>query len=64
LEAATLDGLKHLESAGVDFLAIACNTVHMYYPRLAASVAVPLLNTVQRWMSARNEEIFGNQIEP
>lgn len=46
LEAATLDGLKHLESAGVDFLAIACNTVHIYYPRLAAAVSVPLLNIV------------------
>lgn len=47
LEAATLSGLKHLESAGVDFLAIACNTVHIYYPRLAASVSVPLLNIVE-----------------
>ncbi len=47
LEAATLDGLKRLESAGVDFLAIACNTVHLYYPRLAAAVSVPLLNIVE-----------------
>src|SRR5689334_8675314 len=47
LEAATLAGLKHLESAGVDFLAIACNTVHIYYPRLAAAVSVPLLNIVE-----------------
>jgi len=47
LEAATLEGLKHLESAGVDFLAIACNTVHIYYPRLAAAVSVPLLNIVE-----------------
>lgn len=47
LEAATLAGLKHLESAGVDFLAIACNTVHIYYPRLAAALSVPLLNIVE-----------------
>lgn len=47
LEAATLDGLKSLEAAGVDFLAIACNTVHIYYPRLAAAVSVPLLNIVE-----------------
>lgn len=46
LEAATLDGLKSLEAAGVDFLAIACNTVHIYYARLAAAVSVPLLNIV------------------
>lgn len=47
LEAATIDGLKTLESAGADFLAIACNTVHIYYPRLAASVSVPVLNIVE-----------------
>jgi aspartate racemase len=47
LEAATLDGLEYLEAAGVDFLAIACNTVHIYYPRLAAAVSVPLLNIVE-----------------
>jgi aspartate racemase len=52
LEAATLDGLKHLESAGADFLAIACNTVHIYYPRLAASVSVPLLNIVELAVAA------------
>jgi len=42
-----LDGLKHLEKAGAEFLAIACNTVHMYYPRLASAVSVPLLNIVE-----------------
>lgn len=47
LERATLDGLKTLEAAGADFLAIACNTVHIYYPRLAAAVRVPLLNIVE-----------------
>jgi aspartate racemase len=47
LEAATRDGLRTLESAGADFLAIACNTVHIYYPQLAAAVSVPLLNIVE-----------------
>lgn len=47
LEAATREGLQQLEAAGVDFLAIACNTVHIYYPRLAAAVSVPLLNLVE-----------------
>ena len=47
LEAATLEGLKQLEYAGADFLAIACNTVHIYYPRLASAVSVPLLNIVE-----------------
>lgn len=52
LEAATLDGLKNLESAGANFLAIACNTVHIYYPRLAAAVSVPLLNIVELTVQA------------
>jgi aspartate racemase len=46
LEAAIVDGLQHLERAGADFLAIACNTAHIYYPNLAAAVGVELLNIV------------------
>jgi len=46
LEAAIRDGLQHLERTGADFLAIACNTAHIYYPQLAKSVNVPLLNIV------------------
>lgn len=52
LEAATLDGLKNLESAGADFLAIACNTVHIYFSRLEAGVSVPLLNIVDLAINA------------
>lgn len=47
LERATIIGLHTLEAAGADFLAIACNTVHIYYPRLAAAVRMPLLNIVE-----------------
>lgn len=47
LEAAILNGLQHLERTGADFLAIACNTAHIYYPQLAAHVNVPLLNMVE-----------------
>lgn len=46
LEAATREGLLHLERAGASFLAIACNTVHIYYDRLATAVNVPLLDMV------------------
>jgi aspartate racemase len=47
LEAATLAGLKTLEAGGADFLAIACNTVHIYFDSLARQVEVPLLNLVE-----------------
>lgn len=46
LEAAIRQGLQHLERTGADFLAIACNTAHIYYHALAKSVTVPLLNIV------------------
>lgn len=47
LEFAIKDGLLHLEKAGCDFLAIACNTAHIYYENLAAAVGVKLLNIVE-----------------
>lgn len=52
LEAAIREGLQHLERTGADFLAIACNTAHIYYPQLAASVNVPLLNMVDLAVAA------------
>ncbi len=36
--------VKSLEGAGVDFVAIPCNTVHIFYDRLAGQMNVPLLN--------------------
>lgn len=46
LRAAIIEGLRHLERAGADFLGIACNTAHIYFPDLAASIGVPLLDMV------------------
>lgn len=43
---ATLAGLRDLQSTGVDFLAMACNTVHIYYRNLSADIGIPLLNMV------------------
>lgn len=45
MEAALRAGLRQLEQAGADFMAIACNTAHVYYRQLAAA-AVPLLDMV------------------
>jgi aspartate racemase len=46
LELAIVDGLRILEAAGADCLAIACNTAHIYYAKLAAAVQIKLLNIV------------------
>lgn len=47
LEAATLAGLRDLAATGVDFLAMACNTVHIYYRSLSAAVGIPVLNMIE-----------------
>jgi aspartate racemase len=52
MEAATLEGLLTLEQAGVDFIAMACNTVHAYHGRLAQRLGVPLLNIVDATLAA------------
>lgn len=47
MAAAVRDGLQKLAASGVDFLAIACNTAHIYFDELAAAVDVPLLDIVR-----------------
>jgi aspartate racemase len=47
LEAATVEGLLRLQEANVDVIAMACNTVHIYYDSLTSRLSVPLLNIVQ-----------------
>jgi aspartate racemase len=48
-------GIQRLESTGVDFIAMPCNTAHTYYAGLAASVRVPLLNMVTEACQALRE---------
>src|SRR5947209_5090461 len=39
-----LAGLRVLENAGADVIAIPCNTAHLWHGRLAASARVPVLH--------------------
>lgn len=41
------DGLKKLESCGVEFIAMPCNTAHRYFQSLRESIEIPLLNMVE-----------------
>jgi aspartate racemase len=50
-------GLRHLESTGVDFIAMPCNSVHKYYPEIAAQIEVPLLNMIDITVQARPESV-------
>ncbi len=39
-----LDGVKLLENAGADFIAIACVTAFYYYPEIIKHVKIPVIN--------------------
>lgn len=42
-----IDGLQKLESTGVDFIAMPCNSAHIYFKELKESINIPLLNIVE-----------------
>ena len=41
-----VDMARRLEGWGADFLSIACNTAHHYYPAVQAAVKIPVLNMI------------------
>ena len=52
LEAAIGAGLRKLEDAGVAFVAMPCNSAHIYFEPLAAGLRVPLLNMIDVALAA------------
>jgi aspartate racemase len=52
LRATIQAGLRKLASTGVAFVAMPCNTAHIYYDDLAAAIDVPLLNIVDEALRA------------
>lgn len=47
MEKAIINGAQRLERTGVDFIAMPCNTAHLYYEKIQDSLTVPLLNMVE-----------------
>lgn len=47
MEKAIIDGAQKLEGTGVAFLAMPCNTAHLYYQQIQQSLSIPLLNMVE-----------------
>ena len=39
-----ISGLRQLDSFGIDFIVMACNTIHLFYERLQNEVATPILD--------------------
>lgn len=50
-------GLRHLESTGVDFIAMPCNTAHLFYKEISALIDVPLLNMIDITLQMRPEGV-------
>ncbi|PED09513.1 aspartate/glutamate racemase family protein [Bacillus pseudomycoides] len=48
MEKAIINGAQKLENTGVDFIAMPCNTAHLYFNQLQDSVSVPILNMVDK----------------
>jgi len=46
------DGLRKLESTGADFIALPCNTAHIYFDELAQCIHAPLLNMIDETIKA------------
>jgi len=52
-----IKGLQELENYGVDFIVMACNTIHLYHDLLQRKIGVPILNL----RDAVEETIKGNK---
>lgn len=52
LERAIVAGLRKLEDAGVAFVAMPCNSAHIYFEQLTAGMHVPLLNMIDLALGA------------
>ncbi len=60
-----VDGIKSLEKYGVNFIVMACNTIHLYHDLLQKEVSVPILNlrdSVKQFLKAekiKSVSVFG-----
>lgn len=50
-----IKGLQHLESTGVDFIAMPCNSAHIYFDELEEKINITLLNIVNETMKKISE---------
>lgn len=47
MENAIINGAKRLEQTGVEFIAMPCNTAHLYIDKIKNSISVPIINMVE-----------------
>ncbi|KFN03743.1 amino acid racemase [Bacillus clarus] len=52
MKKAIIKGAQKLESTGVNFIAMPCNTAHLYFEELQRSISIPILNMVDETLNA------------
>ncbi|HDX9651100.1 MULTISPECIES: aspartate/glutamate racemase family protein [Bacillus] len=57
MKKAIIEGAQKLESTGVEFIAMPCNTAHLYFEELQHSLSIPILNIVDETLQTIPENI-------
>ncbi|ADK07335.1 TPA: aspartate/glutamate racemase family protein [Bacillus anthracis] len=52
MKKAIIEGAQKLESTGASFIAMPCNTAHLYFEELQQSLSIPILNIVDETLKA------------
>lgn len=52
MKKAIIEGAQKLESTGASFIAMPCNTAHLYFEELQCSLSIPILNIVDETLQA------------
>lgn len=52
MKKAIIEGAQKLESTGASFIAMPCNTAHLYFEELQHSLSIPILNIVDETLKA------------
>lgn len=52
MKRAIIEGAQKLESTGASFIAMPCNTAHLYFEELQRSLSIPILNIVDETLKA------------
>lgn len=52
MKKAIIEGAQKLESTGASFIAMPCNTAHLYFDELQQSLSIPILNIVDETLQA------------
>lgn len=52
MKKAIIEGAQKLESTGASFIAMPCNTAHLYFEELQQSLSIPILNIVDETVKA------------